>query len=260
MFQVLEGLRYAFPRAMTRRELRYPRVVALRDRVAARPRIAAYLASERRIPFNERESSAATRSSTASGGSTGAEHLLRQVPPPVFLERQRVGGLDALLLLHRLVGQREKRSAVSLDNGDSRMVFGAAIDCARTNRTWELPWSRAIVASTRADGSEARHRRARRSRRRERRGALARRSPHRARRRSAAHSARISLPHSASVTAPGARGQGAAPARALARRRAACCARSADSSSGVSGGLSRAGSAAGRCRGSASCPPVMPTA
>jgi glutathione S-transferase len=52
-FQVVEGLRYAFPRAMARREWRYPRVIALHDRVAVRPRIAAYLASERRIPFNE---------------------------------------------------------------------------------------------------------------------------------------------------------------------------------------------------------------
>jgi glutathione S-transferase len=53
VFQIVEGLRYAFPRAMARRESRYPRVVALHDRVAARPRIAAYLASERRIAFNE---------------------------------------------------------------------------------------------------------------------------------------------------------------------------------------------------------------
>jgi glutathione S-transferase len=53
IFQVVEGLRYAFPRAMSRREWRYPRVIALRDRVATRPRIAAYLVSERRIPFNE---------------------------------------------------------------------------------------------------------------------------------------------------------------------------------------------------------------
>ena len=53
VFQIVEGLRYAFPRAMARRESRYPRVIALRDRVAARPQVAAYLASERRIPFNE---------------------------------------------------------------------------------------------------------------------------------------------------------------------------------------------------------------
>jgi glutathione S-transferase len=53
VFQIVAGLRYAFPRAMARRESRYPGVIALHDRVAARPRIAAYLASERRIPFNE---------------------------------------------------------------------------------------------------------------------------------------------------------------------------------------------------------------
>jgi glutathione S-transferase len=53
LFQVVEGLRYAFPRAMRRIERRVPRVVALHDAVAQRPRIAAYLSSERRIPFNE---------------------------------------------------------------------------------------------------------------------------------------------------------------------------------------------------------------
>jgi glutathione S-transferase len=53
LFQVVEGLRYAFPKAMKRAEKKLPRVVALHDRVASRPRVAAYLASERRIPFNE---------------------------------------------------------------------------------------------------------------------------------------------------------------------------------------------------------------
>jgi glutathione S-transferase len=52
-FQVVEGLRYAVPNAMARTEQKTPRLVALRDRVAARPRIAAYLASPRRLPFNE---------------------------------------------------------------------------------------------------------------------------------------------------------------------------------------------------------------
>jgi len=53
LFQVVEGLRYSFPRAMKRAEAKLPHVVALRDRVSARPRIAAYLASKRRLPFNE---------------------------------------------------------------------------------------------------------------------------------------------------------------------------------------------------------------
>jgi glutathione S-transferase len=52
-FQIVEGLRYAFPRAMRRHERRFPRLVALHDAVASRPRIAAYLRSERRLPFNE---------------------------------------------------------------------------------------------------------------------------------------------------------------------------------------------------------------
>ena len=53
MFQVLEGLEYAFPRAFARVTRDTPRLLALRERVRARPRIAAYLASGRRIPFNE---------------------------------------------------------------------------------------------------------------------------------------------------------------------------------------------------------------
>jgi glutathione S-transferase len=53
VFQVVEGLRYAFPRAMSRAEKKLGRVVALHDRVARRKRIAAYLASRRRLPFNE---------------------------------------------------------------------------------------------------------------------------------------------------------------------------------------------------------------
>ena len=53
LFQIVAGLRYAFPKAMAGLEAKYPRVVALHDRIVARPRIAAYLASERRIPFNQ---------------------------------------------------------------------------------------------------------------------------------------------------------------------------------------------------------------
>jgi len=53
LFQMIAGLRYAFPRAMARLERRRAWVAALHDRIAARPRIRAYLASPRRIPFNE---------------------------------------------------------------------------------------------------------------------------------------------------------------------------------------------------------------
>ncbi len=53
LFQIVEGLRYAFPKRMKRLERRVPGVVAVRDAVADRPRIAAYLGSVRRIPFNE---------------------------------------------------------------------------------------------------------------------------------------------------------------------------------------------------------------
>jgi glutathione S-transferase len=53
MFQLIEGLRYAFPKGMKRIERKVPGVVDVHGRVAQRPRIKAYLASERRIPFNE---------------------------------------------------------------------------------------------------------------------------------------------------------------------------------------------------------------
>ncbi|HUC71908.1 MAG TPA: glutathione S-transferase [Stellaceae bacterium] len=53
LFQIVAGLRYAFPNRMAALEPQYARVVTLHDQVAARPRIAAYLASDRRIAFNE---------------------------------------------------------------------------------------------------------------------------------------------------------------------------------------------------------------
>ena len=53
LFQLVEGLRYAFPKAAERAMVRTPEVVRLHDRVAALPRVAAYLGSARRIPFNE---------------------------------------------------------------------------------------------------------------------------------------------------------------------------------------------------------------
>jgi glutathione S-transferase len=53
LFQIVEGLRYAFPKRMKAFERRIPGLIDLHDHVAARPNIKAYLASERRIPFNE---------------------------------------------------------------------------------------------------------------------------------------------------------------------------------------------------------------
>jgi glutathione S-transferase len=52
LFQLVEGLRYAFPRGMKRIEKKVPKLVEVRDRVAKRPGVKAYLASDRRIAFN----------------------------------------------------------------------------------------------------------------------------------------------------------------------------------------------------------------
>jgi glutathione S-transferase len=53
LFQLVEGLGYAFPRRMKSIAPDLPRTLALRDRVRGLPELAAYLASPRRIPFNE---------------------------------------------------------------------------------------------------------------------------------------------------------------------------------------------------------------
>jgi glutathione S-transferase len=52
LFQITAGLSYAFPRAMAKSARKYRRLFALHARVQELPRIAAYLASPRRIPFN----------------------------------------------------------------------------------------------------------------------------------------------------------------------------------------------------------------
>ena len=54
VFQVISGLSYAFPRAMKRLGPTVPLLLDLAARVAARPQIAAYLESPRRLPFNEK--------------------------------------------------------------------------------------------------------------------------------------------------------------------------------------------------------------
>jgi glutathione S-transferase len=53
LFQLMSGLDYAFPRAMRRLSPKLPQLTALRQRVAERPNIAAYLQSPRRLAFNE---------------------------------------------------------------------------------------------------------------------------------------------------------------------------------------------------------------
>lgn len=53
LFQIVEGMRYAFPKTMAKTEPSYPAIVALHAMVAARPRIRAYAESGQRIPFNE---------------------------------------------------------------------------------------------------------------------------------------------------------------------------------------------------------------
>ncbi|ABI88878.1 hypothetical protein CH72_3366 [Burkholderia ambifaria AMMD] len=53
IFQLIEGLRYAFPKAMKRAERKVEGLVGLHDRVAQHPPIVRYLESKRRIPFND---------------------------------------------------------------------------------------------------------------------------------------------------------------------------------------------------------------
>lgn len=53
LFQLIEGLHYAFPRAMGQFRARHPALAALHGTIRTRPNIARYLASDRRIPFNE---------------------------------------------------------------------------------------------------------------------------------------------------------------------------------------------------------------
>ncbi|CAN5416052.1 glutathione S-transferase [soil metagenome] len=52
LFQIVEGLRYMFPKRMAAIEGDYPALIALRDRVAELEGIKAYLASDRRLAFN----------------------------------------------------------------------------------------------------------------------------------------------------------------------------------------------------------------
>ena len=53
LFQVVAGLQYAFPKAVVQLAQVIPGLMQLARRVSERPRLAAYLASTRRIPFNQ---------------------------------------------------------------------------------------------------------------------------------------------------------------------------------------------------------------
>ncbi len=53
LFQIVAGMRHAFPKAMKRIERKCPRLTGLHDKIAARPNIRAYLESDRRIAFNQ---------------------------------------------------------------------------------------------------------------------------------------------------------------------------------------------------------------
>lgn len=53
LFQIVAGLTYAFPKALRRLQNRYPRALGLYRRIASHRRLTAYIASDRRIPFNQ---------------------------------------------------------------------------------------------------------------------------------------------------------------------------------------------------------------
>ena len=53
LFQLIEGLRFAFPLRMERTLRDCPKLIALHGAVAALPELASYLASERRLPFGD---------------------------------------------------------------------------------------------------------------------------------------------------------------------------------------------------------------
>ena len=53
LFQLLEGLAYAFPKGFAKVTEALPGIIHVRNCVTELPRIAAYLESDRRLPFNE---------------------------------------------------------------------------------------------------------------------------------------------------------------------------------------------------------------
>ena len=53
LFQIIAGMRYAYPETMKKTEKKYIKLITLHDKVESRPHISTYLSSERRVPFNE---------------------------------------------------------------------------------------------------------------------------------------------------------------------------------------------------------------
>jgi len=80
-FQIVGGLSYAFPNVMARLARRIPLLLALHDRVAGRPRVAAYLASDRRLKFNEEGIFRHYPELDAPGGHSGRAAALRRSAP-----------------------------------------------------------------------------------------------------------------------------------------------------------------------------------
>ena len=89
-FQVVEGLRYAFPNAMARAERKLPRLVALRDRVAARPRIAGVPrvgATHPVQPGRDLPALPGARRARRRGASDAGRSAPAESPPPCSVRR-----------------------------------------------------------------------------------------------------------------------------------------------------------------------------
>ncbi len=74
LFQIWAGMAYAFPHAFADAGKLYPALAALAGSIARHPKVAAYLASERRIPSTRRASSAIILSSTRSRRRRGGPY------------------------------------------------------------------------------------------------------------------------------------------------------------------------------------------
>ena len=150
LFQVVEGLRYAFPKAMASAEQDVSHVVALHDRVAARPRIRAYLASPRRIPFNQHGlfrhvigkdhmGPVADEQVLSHGASAGDD--------PVQLLEKRLGVDD------HAVGDDRELFGMQDARGQQRELVGLAVEDDRMPRvvTAKVPHDDVVVLGEQID-------------------------------------------------------------------------------------------------------------